>query len=146
MGWFEISEVPIIDKYLDRLFKTFNEVWLSRYPRLRIVIFDNDSELKRNFIPFPKYFSVKPTCTDIKNPQGNSILERIHQVVSSMLKTKDLANATFDAVAPWSDIFASMVYVVQCSYHSTLQATPRQLFFGRDILLDTNFQTNYREM
>ena len=63
-----------------------------------------------------------------------------------MLKTKDLANATFDAVAPWSDIFASMVYVVQCSYHSTLQATPRQLFFGRDILLDTNFQTNYREM
>ena len=111
-GWFKISEVPIIDQSPARISQIFNEVWLSRYPRPRKVIFDNSSEFKRNFIPLLKYFSVKPTCTTIKNPQENSILEIIHQVVGSMLKTKDLANVTFDAVAPWSDILASIAYAV----------------------------------
>ena len=47
-----------------------------------------------------------------KNSQENSILERINQVIGSMLKIKDLANVTFEAVAPWSEILASIVYAV----------------------------------
>ena len=70
-------------------------------PRPHKVIFDNGFEFKRNLITLLKYFSLKPTCTTIENPQANAILERTHQVVSSMLKTKNLANVTFDAVAPW---------------------------------------------
>ena len=31
-----------------------------------------------------------------KNPEENTILEKIHQVVGSMLKTKELVNVTFD--------------------------------------------------
>ena len=78
-----------------------------------------------------------------KNPQANAILEIIHQVVGSILKTKYLANVTFDAVAPWSDILAYIVYVVRCSYHITLQTNPGQLVFGIDMLLYINFQPNY---
>ena len=52
-GWFEIAEVPIIDQYLARISQIFNEVWLSRYPTPRKVIFDNVSEFKRDFIPLP---------------------------------------------------------------------------------------------
>ena len=113
---------------------------------MRKVIFGNGSEFRRNFIPLLKYFSVKPTCTTIKYPQANGILERIHQVVSSMLKTKDLTNVTFDAIAPWSKIVVSMVYVVRCSCRSTLQATAGQLVFGRDMILDIYFQPGYKEM
>ena len=113
MGWFEIVEVPIIDQSSVRISQIFNEAWLSIYHRPHKVIFDNGSEFRRNVIPFLKYFSVKPTCTNIKNPQANVILERIHQVVGSMLKTKDLANVTFDAVFPWGEILASIAYVVQ---------------------------------
>jgi hypothetical protein len=145
-GWFEIAEVPIVDQSSARISNLFDEVWLSRYPRPRKVIFDNGSEFKKDFIPLLKDFAVKPTCTSIKNPQANAILERIHQVVGSMLKTKDLANVIFDAVAPWSDILASVAYAVRCSYHSTLQATPGQLVFGRDMLLDIDFQPNWAKM
>ena len=81
-----------------------------------------------------------------KNPQANAILERIHQVVSSMLKTKYLANVKFDAVVLWGDIFTYIVYAVRCSYHSTLQYIHVQLVFGWDMLLDINFQPNYKEM
>ena len=40
------------------------------------------------------------TCTAIRNPQEDDILQRTYQVFGSMINTKDLANITFDAVAP----------------------------------------------
>ena len=144
--WFEFKEVPTIDQSSAIISQIFNDVWLSRYPSLRKVILENGSEFKRNLILFLKYFSIKPKCTAIKNPQANAILEIIHQVFGSMLKTKDLANVMFDVVAPWSEILASIVYAVRCSYNSTLQATPGKLVFGRDMLLEINLQLNYREI
>ena len=81
-----------------------------------------------------------------KNPQENAILEIINQVVGSMLKTKDMANAMLDTVVPWIKILAYTVYAVWCSYHSTLQATTGQFVFGRNMLLEINFQPKYKEM
>ena len=104
VGCLEIAEFPIINKSSARISQIFNEVWLSRYPRPRKVIFENGYEFKINFIPLLKDFAVKPTCTTIKNTQANSILEIFHQVFGSILKTKDLDRVTFDAVAPWSEI------------------------------------------
>ena len=54
-------ELPIIDQYSDRIYKIFNEVWMSRYPRPRKLIFGNGCEFKKKFTPLLKYFSVKPT-------------------------------------------------------------------------------------
>ena len=36
----------------------------------------------------------------LSNSQANAIMERIHQGVGSMLKTKDLSNIAFDTVSP----------------------------------------------
>ena len=47
-----------------------------------------------------------------KNPQTNAILEIIYQVLGIMIKTKDMAYVTFDAVDPWSKILESILYVV----------------------------------
>ena len=55
-GWFEIVEVPIIDKSSAIIYQIFNEVWILRYTRPRKVIFHNGSELKRNLIPLLKHF------------------------------------------------------------------------------------------
>ena len=142
-GWFEIKEVPLVDQSSARISKLFDEVWLARYPRPRKVIYDNGSEFKRNFQPLLKDFAVKPTCISIKNPQANAIVERIHQVVGSMLKTNDLVNRIFDAIDPWGNILAAIAYAIRCSYHSTLQATPGQLVFGRDMLLDIKFDPDW---
>ena len=96
------------------------------------------SEFMRNFIPFLKDFSFKPTCTNIKTPQENAILKIIHQVVGSMLNIKDPPKATFDVVSLWSKILFLIAYAVQLSYNITIQATPGQLVFCCYMLLDIN--------
>ena len=63
-----------------------------------------------------------------------------------MLKTKDLVNIEFDELDMWSPILASVAYAIRCSHHSTLNATPGQLVFGRDMLLDLKFEPNYEQM
>ena len=112
---------------------------MSRYPRPRKVIFDNGNEFKKDFLPLLRDFSIKPTPTTIKNPQANSILERIHQVLGNMLRTKDLQTHEFDDLDPWSELLASAAWAIRSTHHTTLQATPGQLVFGRDMLLNVKF-------
>jgi hypothetical protein len=144
-GWFEIAEVPLIDQSSARISQLFDSVWLARYPRPRRVIYDNGSEFKKNFRPLLKDLAIQPVCTSVKNPQSNAILERIHQVTGNMLNTMDLVNIEFDAIDPWTSILTSIAYAVRCSFHSTLKATPGQLVFGRDMLLDLKFEPNYTQ-
>ena len=97
-GWFEITEIP--DKSSARISHIFNSTWLARYPRPRKVIFDNGNEFKKDFFPLLHDFAIKPTPTTIKNPQANAILERLHQVLGDMLRTKNLQEYSFDDVYP----------------------------------------------
>ena len=83
-------------------------------------------------------FAIKPTPTTVKNPQANAILERVHQVLGDMLRTKELQKHTFDTVDPWSDILASVAWAIRSTHHTTLQASPAQLVFSRDMLLNVS--------
>ena len=156
-GWFEIAQVPIfdivwkdndiidtwdksaLDKSLARISQLFNQVWLSRYPRPNKVVFDNGSEFKKNFILLLKDFSIKPTLTTIKNPQSNAVIECIHQVIDSMIKTQPLEDQVLDYINPFGEFLASIAWAMRSSYHRTLEATPAQLVIGRDMIF--NIQT-----
>ena len=37
---------------------------------------------------------------------------------------------------PWSGILAATMFAVRTTYHTTLQASPMQLVFGRDAILN----------
>ena len=156
-GWFEIVEVPYysiedvinnenayIDKSSARISRLFDQTWLSRYPRPREVIFDNGSEFKMHFMTLLKDFDIKPKPTTVENPQGNSPVERIHQVVQNMIKTKELDKLVFDYIDPWGEILSSVAWAIRASYHSTLQATPAQIVFGRDMLFNMNKVINWK--
>ena len=156
-GLFEMVEVPyydvegiknenqdLIDKTSARISKLFNNTWLCRYSRPREVIFDNGSEFKKNFVVLLKDFDIKPKVTTVENPQGNSPVERIHQVVHNMIKTHELDDYVFDYIDPWGEILSSVVWAIRASYHSTLQATPAQLVFGRDMLFNIRKVINWK--
>ena len=49
----------------------------------------------------------------------------------------DLQNNYLDGDEPWSGILAVADFSVRSTYHTTLQATPGQLVFGRDMILST---------
>ena len=100
-GWFEIIEVlyyniedvinnkdNYIDKSLARISQLFNQAWLSQYPRPSKVVFNNGSEFKMHFMRLLKDFDITPRPTTVENSQGNSPVERIHQVIHDMIKLK----------------------------------------------------------
>ena len=69
----------------------------------------------------------------------NSILERIHQVIANFVRMFDLQNTYLDEDEPWLGILAATDFAVQITYHTNLQATPGQLIFGFDMILNTPF-------
>ena len=86
--------------------RLFDQVWLSRYPRPKKVVFDNESEFKKDFVPLLKEFSIKPKCTKIKTPQSNSPVESIHRLLRNMLLTKNLADDTVVYIEPFLPFLA----------------------------------------
>ena len=74
----------------------------------------------------------KPITT--RNPQSNVIIERIYQTIGKIICTFDVSNIINNN--PWSGIFASTMFAVRATYHTTLQASPMQLVFGQDAILN----------
>ena len=61
-------------------------------------------------------------------------MERVHQVISNMLVTKDLDDNAFDHIYPWSENLASISWEIRASYQHTIISRPGQAVFGRDML------------
>ena len=59
-----------------------------------------------------KDFDIKPKPTTVENPQGNSPVERIHQVVQNMIKTKELDTFIFDYIDPWAEVLSSVAWAI----------------------------------
>jgi transposase InsO family protein len=66
---------------------SFHNSLLCRYPRPIQVPFDNGSEFKS---VFGDNLGIKCRPTTSYNPQGNSIIERIHQGMGNMLRAFEL--------------------------------------------------------
>ena len=74
----------------------------------------------------------KPITT--RNIQSNAIIERIHQTIRNIIRTFDVSNIVNND--PWSGILAATMFAVRETYHTTLQASPMQLVFCRDAILN----------
>ena len=72
----------------------------------------------------------------IKNPQGNTPVERVHQVILNILVTKDLDNKVFDYIDPWGETLIPIAWAIRDTYHINIMATPVQAVFGRDMLFN----------
>lgn len=145
-GWFEITEIDQQNQTSAKIATLLDETWLCRYPRPKEIIFDNGSQFKKDFQPLLKDFRIKPSCTTIKNPQANAILERIHQVVKNMIRTQQLKSRIFDYNNPWSHILASIAWAIRASYHTVLQATPAQLVYNRDMIFNITHLANWHDI
>ena len=71
----------------------------------------------------------------IKNPQNNDLVDRVHQVIYNMLVTKYLDKKVFDYIDTWCETLANIAWSIRVPYHRTLNSTPVQNIFCRDIIL-----------
>ncbi len=165
-SWFEVVEPPLVrrlktitvngkessiveeifNKISERIARLGKKMWLSRYPRCRYIIFNNGSEFKLNFEYLCETYGIKRKPTTIKNPQANTILECLHQVLGQMLRTSELDRAktiTPDDVNVFLD---NAAWAICSTYHTVLKASPGAAIFGCDMLFDILFIANWNKI
>ena len=171
-SWFEMVELPVMEfitptatskkgpkthktkltkgDYFDKtstmISHLINKTWFSRYPRCQNIIYDNGSEFKLHFEALCDSYGIKRKPTSVKNPQANAILERVHQVIMTMLRTAEIDMA--DTVTP-SDIdtfLTNASWAIRSTYHTVLKASPGAAIFGRDMLFDIPYIADWNKI
>ena len=62
-----------------------------------------------------------------------------------MLKTFQLYyREDLDEKDPWSGVLSAVMFGLRATFHTTLNATPSQLVFGRDAILPIQFQADWK--
>ena len=140
-GWFEVTDIK--DRTAETVAAAFDDAWLSRYPRPKYIGFDNGGENKGLFRTMTDNYGLKRKATTAYNPQGNGVCERVHAVLNDILRTFELGERELDSEDPWSEFLSSAAFAIRSTYHTTLQATPAQLVFGRDMILPITFKANW---
>lgn len=121
--------------------QTLENEWFCRYPRPSACIFDNGTEFGFKFLDLLISFGVEPKHRTIKNPQANSIVERAHQTIADSIRAQDLENKKITNVE-LKNIIQSTAFGLQSIYHSALKASPGQVTFEKDILINMTYVAN----
>eukprot|EP00804_Cyclotella_cryptica_P008335 CCRYP_020979-RA/>CCRYP_020979-RA protein AED:0.34 eAED:0.30 QI:0/0/0/0.5/0/0/2/0/355 len=142
-SWFEIVELPVITEmiipldtkgrngtktheepklaYFDKssalISNLVNKTWFSRYPHCQYIIDDNGREFKLHFKALCESYGIMSKPSKAKNPQENAILEQVHRVISSMLRTAEID------VAPSVEPSNVDTFVTQCKLGPYAQLT-----------------------
>jgi transposase InsO family protein len=140
-GWFEVAALGEEAPDSDIVQQTFDSVWLARYPRPQEIGVDNGKPFMRLFKQLCKNMGIQ--LNTAHNPQGNSVVERIHQVLGNALRTAHMQDKDLDKRYPFDEFLSSAAYAIRCTYHTTLKATPGQLVFGRDMYFPTKFVADW---
>ena len=124
------------------------QTWLTKYPWPKKITFDKGSEFKAEFAAMiEEEYGIEKRGISPRNPQANSVLERIHQVIGNMIKTFRIYDREdLDEQDPWSGILAAIMFGVRATYHTTLEATPMQLVFQRDAILPIDYQPDWNKI
>ena len=88
-------------------------------------------------------YGMKEKPSSSYNPQSNGIVERVHQVLGNALRTFELENKELDTNDPWGPFLSAAAWAIRSTVHTTLDATPGQLVFGRDMLLPIQLKTDW---
>ena len=140
-GWFEVKDV--VSPSAEDAMVAFDDTWLSRYPRPEFLGFDGGSEYKSVFNQMRLNYGMKRCQSTPYNPQANGVIERVHQVLNNCLKTFELENQDLNERDPWGPFLAAAAFAIRSTYHTTLQASPAQLVFQRDMLLPIQFVADW---
>merc|ERR1712122_112198 len=90
-------------------------------------------------------YGIKKKPITARNPQANSIIERVHQTIGQLIRTMEVQD-TDNINNPFKGILSAVCFAIRTTVHTTLQATPSQLVFGRDHILNIKFQANWKNI
>jgi transposase InsO family protein len=119
----------------------FRNVWLCRYPKPMTCTYDQGTEFTGwAFQAMLRQFHIKGKPATAKNPQGNSIVERLHQTmgnaIRTMLEPRSRVNTEAEATMLVDTILQLAAYAARAAIHTTMRVTPGSLAFQRDMILN----------
>ena len=138
--WPELHEYD--SKKSENISLIFDQEWLNRYPRPRMVIYDNGSEFSSEWREMLESFGIIGKPTTVKNPQANAFVERIHLVIADCIRSMDLPSRSYDDTTAHS-VLQAVAWGIRSTFHTALQATPGQLAFGRDMIVNATYMANW---
>jgi hypothetical protein len=125
----------------------FENLWLSRYPRPIWCIHDCGTEfMGANFQRILQHFGIKDVATSVRNPQSNTVYERLHQSVANDLRVFLSQAIPFNVtnVAKLVDsALATALHASCATMHRTLGMTPGAIIFNRNMFLNIPLLTNF---
>ena len=127
-GWLEMAQIP--NKTAAEIADITKKIWFTRYQLPQRIVFDCGTKFMAEFSKIcQNSYGLKRKPITTRNPQSNAIIKRIHKTIGNIIRTFDVSNIVNND--PWSGILAATMFAVRATYHTTLQASPMQLLFGR---------------
>ena len=144
-GWFEI--IQIRNKGAMEIANQVELNWLCRYPWPTQIIVDRGREFMGEFLRMcHNDYGIKTKPITTRNPQANSIIERVHKTIRDMIRSAQPQELGDEVEDPLEGVLAAVAFGVRATYHTTLQATPAQLVFGRDSILNIKHEANWEHI
>ena len=142
-GWFEMQQID--SKTVAEVADISEKTRFTRYPFPQRITLDRGTEFMAEFAKMVKDdYGLKIKAITTRNPQANAIIERVHQTIGNIIRTFDVQ--TMDSNDPWAGILAATMFAVRATYHTTLQASPMQLVFGWDAILNVKHITDWEHI
>ena len=123
------------------------QLWLARYPWPERCVHDNGGEfVGPEFQTLMQRCKIKDVTTSAKNPQANSICERMHQTVGNVLRIllhgqppKDVTRAKEFI----DEALSIAMHAMRAGVHTTLGSSPGSLVFNRDMFLNVPLMADW---
>ena len=143
-GWFEIVSVPT--KRADDIANILEQTWLNRYPLPTEVVMDRGKEFKAEVQAMLRNsYAIQHKLITTRNPQANAMVERCHKTISSLIRTVEIKEKSdLEPYGTWDGVLSAVAKAHRSTVHTTLDATPTQLVFGRDAILNVSFEADWQ--
>ena len=88
-------------------------------------------------------FRIKTKPGSLGNPQADTIIEIIYQVLENLVHKYNIQEKYVDDSDSWMGIIAAASFALRSTHHRGKGKSPSHLFFGGDIILPINYEANW---
>jgi len=143
-GFFETVEIS--QKTADVIANWLEIHWLTRCPWPTETTVDKGSEFAREVSEtLQNKCGVKRKIVTSRNPQSNSMIERHHKTLHNMIRSAQIKDKRdLDSFFGFKGVLAACRKAMNSTVNTTARATPSQLVFGRDAMLNATFQADWQ--
>ena len=117
----------------------FENTWLARYPRPSHCLHDQGGEFTGYaFQQMLLRNGIHDHCSTSRNPQANSLCERMHLVVGNALRALSTLNppaGIVEANQLVDTALANAMFAHRSAFNSAIKTTPGGLAFGHDMIM-----------